>query len=89
MMISTFKPKAQLTHGIDVTHPASQASEIASMISATSFTADVAAGTATFEYAGGQVTVKTGEVISVSTGAVSVQSRDDFYEAFEEASATN
>lgn len=83
-MISNFKPKAQVTQGIDIQHPASQASEIASMIGASSFTADILAGTATFDIDSGKIVVRAGQVVSISAGTVSVQSREEFLAMYEE-----
>ncbi len=84
-MISAFRLKAQTTQGIDVEVPSVQAAEICSLIGATSFSVDVLEGAATFTVEGIQdpIVVKTGQVISVTAGAIAVQDRAEFYEMFE------
>lgn len=89
-MISQYKLKPQTTSAVEVVEPRAQASEIASMIDAQSFTVDVLAGTATFilmpEYDGAEsmsVTAAVGEVISISAGTVSVLRREQFYALYE------
>lgn len=91
-MISTFRVKTQKTQGVDVDRPLDQAADIATLLQATSFSVDLAAGTASFsidpsqdgEIPGRLVTVAAGQVVSVTAGVISVQSRDEFYSTFEE-----
>lgn len=86
-MISRFKLKTHATQGVDVESPFTQAIEIATMIGATSFSVDTAAGSATFKVEGdgaaSSYTVTIGQVISITNGSVSVIPRDDFYKVFE------
>lgn len=86
-MISTFRLKAQTTRGVDVSSPMAQAAEIATLIGATSFIVDIYANNATFniqtEQAGQSIVVTAGQVVSVTSGVVSVQDKAEFYEMFE------
>lgn len=87
MTISKFKLRTHVTQGVDVSSPSAQASEIAAMIGANSFSVDATAGAATFivDEEGGprQYTVTVGQVISISGGYVSVVARDSFLKTYE------
>lgn len=85
-MASTFRLKAQTIQGIDVEKPVAQAADIAELIGASAFIVDIQANTAEFTPANGDanITVRAGQVISVTCGVIGVQDRDDFYAKFEE-----
>lgn len=83
-MVIRFKPKTQVTRGIEVVAPGAQASEIATMIGAKSFVVDVDGGTATFVIEEGVLaTVGPGQVISITGADVSVQDTAEFYQSYE------
>lgn len=83
-MASIFKLKTQTTKGVDVTSPVAQAAEIASLIGATSFVVDIVENNATLNTELQTYVVTAGQVISITSGVVSIQSRESFYEIFEE-----
>lgn len=89
-MITTFRPKTQRTQAIDVTNPSAQAPDIAVLVKATFFNCDLLEGTASFNVdpvpgiPGVLLTVRAGQVISVTDGVTTIEPRDDFYAKFEE-----
>lgn len=89
-MISTFRAKTQKTQGVDVVQPPAQAADIATLIGASAFSVDLAAGTASFSIEpsedgapGRLITIEAGQVVSVTAGVVSIEPREAFYDKFE------
>ena len=84
-MIGKYKLKAQTIQAIEVSSPIAQAADIATLIGASAFIVDIIANTATFTVMDGGTTVVvgSGKVVSVASGVVSVQNREEFYELFE------
>lgn len=90
-MISTFRAKTQKTQGVDVSLPPAQASDIAVLIGASSFSVDLIENTASFNIdpspdgiSGSLITVRAGQVVSVTAGVISIEARDEFYNKFEQ-----
>ncbi len=84
-MVATYKLKAQTIQAIDVASPIAQATDIATMIGASAYIADIFANSVTFTVmdGGSTVIVAAGKVVSLSYGVVTVQDRGEFYELFE------
>lgn len=84
MMILQYREKPPLVKGIEVASVSIQAGQIASMIGAESFSVHVAGGKATFKLnSSTDVTVETGQVVTLQGDQVVVYSREEFKSKFE------
>lgn len=90
-MVATFRPKLQTTKGIDVESVAAQSAEIAALIGASGFVVDIASDSAIFSFpvpeGSGKtietLTVRSGQVVSLTDGVIAVDERKDFFDRFE------